>query len=137
MWRNTFKVAKRCIAYIYLPLLFFFEGMLYLELQPPLHTVAVSQLQSLTDAIGLERSKIVHLAPFHDSSTSPTEQGLFPRKLLVGVCRILLIFLSCPPPDYHFFRALGLHIGHTELKSEVSSFIDSQPPNFWTLELSA
>ncbi|EYC04318.1 hypothetical protein Y032_0088g2138 [Ancylostoma ceylanicum] len=121
--------------------------MLYWELLPSEHTVSAEvysyQLQKLADAIRLERWKIDHVVLLHDNAR-PHVAKLTRQKIAKFGWEVLPHSAYSPglaPSDYLSFRTLKLHLGQKkfdnqiQLENEISSFFDSQLPQFWTSEI--
>ncbi|EYC32508.1 hypothetical protein Y032_0003g1620 [Ancylostoma ceylanicum] len=118
--------------------------MLYWELLPPGHTVTAEvysyQLQKLADAIRSKRRKIDHVVLLHDNAR-PHVAKLTRQKIAELGWEVLphaAYFPDLAPSAYHLFRALKLHLrgkkfdNQTQLENEISSFFDSQLPQFWS-----
>ncbi|EYB98889.1 hypothetical protein Y032_0127g1403 [Ancylostoma ceylanicum] len=114
------------------------------ELLPFGHTVSAEvysyQLQKLADAIRLECRKIDHVVLLHDNAR-PHVAKLTRQKIAELGWEVLPHPAYSPdlaPSDYHLFRALELHLrekkfdNQTQLENQISSFFDSQLPQFWT-----
>ncbi|EYB90876.1 hypothetical protein Y032_0213g2307 [Ancylostoma ceylanicum] len=118
--------------------------MLYWELLPSGHTVSAEvctyQLEKLADAIRLKRRKIDHVVLLHDNAR-PHVAKFTRQKIAELRWEVLPQPAYSPhlaPLGYYLFRALKLHLrekefdNQTQLEKEISSFFDSQLPQFWT-----